>query len=503
MPSSSREVRILSAGLRMQVLPSSNDSWLWTGGKLLATILAVAAVTAVCWFAGVNQTTTGFAFLITVLFIARGWGLTEAIVASLAGTLCYNFFFLPPVGTLTIGDPQNVVALVAFLVTATVASQLSASVKRQANAAIRRQLELERLYSLGRSILLDSGNSSVPSRLARHVAEAFELRAVALYDLTSEQTYLAGPEDLAVPVEVVHQALAGESGTVADESGSRFAVIRLGTRPAGVLALRGVVSDTAVDAISSLVAIGLERARTQEIENLAQAARRSEELKSTLLDAIAHEFKTPLTSIKAATTSVLADPQFTGQYREYLSIVNDETDRLNDLVSDAIQMSRIEGGKFKLHRSLVSPNELIETVVAQMRPRLEDRPVETIAGRELAAVYIDRDLIQLSLRQLLDNALKHAPGQSPIQIGAETRPSEVRFWVGDDGPGIAGADAERVFERFYRGRLTPHAVPGFGLGLSVVREIARAHGGDASITSVPGKGARFTVTLPLTKETLP
>ena len=280
-------------------------------------------------------------------------------------------------------------------------------------------------------------------------------------------------------------------------------MIRLGTRPAGVLALRGVVSDTAVDAISSLVAIGLERARTQEIENLAQAARRSEELKSTLLDAIAHEFKTPLTSIKAATTSVLADPQFTGQYREYLSIVNDETDRLNDLVSDAIQMSRIEGGKFKLHRSLVSPNELIETVVAQMRPRLEDRPVETIAGRDLAAVYIDRDLIQLSLRQLLDNAMKHAPGQSPIQIGAEARPSEVRFWVGDDGPGIAGADAERVFERFYRGRLTPHAVPGFGLGLSVVREIARAHGGDASITSVPGKGARFTVTLPLTKERLP
>jgi len=172
-------------------------------------------------------------------------------------------------------------------------------------------------------------------------------------------------------------------------------------------------------------------------------------------------------------------------------------------VSDAIQMSRIEGGKFKLHRSQVSPNELIETVVAQMRPRLEDRPVERIAGRDIGAVYIDRDLIQLSLRQLVDNALKHAPGQSPIQIGAETRASEVRFWVGDDGPGIAGADAERVFERFYRGRLTPHAVPGFGLGLSVVREIARAHGGDASITSVPGKGARFTVTLPLTKETLP
>lgn len=472
-----------------------------SGGKLFATLLAVAAVTLACKYSGVNQTTTGFAYLLTVLFIASAWGLTQTIVASVVAMLCYNFFFLPPIGKFTIADPQNWIALGAFLVTGIVAGQLSASVRRQASAAIRRQLELERLYSLGRSILLDSGDHPVPSWLARHVAEAFDLQAVALFDTHSGQTYMAGPEDLTFPPDILQRALSGEIER-ADRPDSRFAVIRLGTKPAGVLAFRGIVSDAALDAICSLVAIGLERARTQEIETLAKAARQSEELKSTLLDAIAHEFKTPLTSIKAATTTVIAGNRLTGQDRELLSIVDEETDRLNNLVSDAIQMSRIEGGKFKLRRTLVSPNQVINTVTAQMRARLEDRPVENAIVTNLTDVYIDRDLIQLSLRQLVDNALKHAPGKSAIRLGAGIGDSDVQFWVSDDGPGITAPEAERVFERFYRGRSHRNAVPGSGIGLSVVREIARAHGGDAFVESSPGKGSRFIIKLPLTTEEL-
>ena len=472
-----------------------------SGSKLFATLLAVAAVTLACKYSGVNQTTTGFAYLLTVLFIASAWGLTQTIVASVVAMLCYNFFFLPPIGKLTIADPQNWIALGAFLVTGIVAGQLSASVRRQASAAIRRQLELERLYSLGRSILLDSGDHPVPSWLARHVAEAFDLQAVALFDTHSGQTYMAGPEDLTFPPDILQRALSGEIER-ADRPDSRFAVIRLGTKPAGVLAFRGIVSDAAIDAICSLVAIGLERARTQEIETLAKAARQSEELKSTLLDAIAHEFKTPLTSIKAATTTVIAGNRLTGQDRELLSIVDEETDRLNNLVSDAIQMSRIEGGKFKLRRTRVSPNQVINTVTAQMRARLEDRPVENAIVTNLTDVYIDRDLIQLSLRQLVDNALKHAPGKSAIRLGAGIGESDVQFWVSDDGPGITAPEAERVFERFYRGRSHRNAVPGSGIGLSVVREIARAHGGDAFVESSPGKGSRFIIKLPLTTEEL-
>ncbi|HEY1241949.1 MAG TPA: ATP-binding protein, partial [Bryobacteraceae bacterium] len=305
------------------------------------------------------------------------------------------------------------------------------------------------------------------------------------------------------PGEILHKILAGQIETAKPGPDLHFAVVRLGTKPAGVLGIHGVISSTAVDAVSSLFAIGLERARTLETESLAKAARQSEELKSTLLDAIAHEFKTPLTSIKAATTTVLADTQFTGEYRELLSIVDEETDRLNNLVSDAIQMSRIEGGKFRLRRSVVSPRGVIDSVIGQMRARLEDRPIQRTVAEDAPNVAIDRDLMQLSLRQLVDNALKHAPGHSAIEVGAEVENSHLRFWVLDDGPGIAPAEAERVFERFYRGQLNRHAVPGSGIGLSVVREIARAHGGDTFVESSPGKGARFIIDLPLYTEELP
>ena len=462
--------------------------------------LAIGAVTWLCRYLDVNATTAGFAYLITVLFIATSWSLVEAIVASVVGVLCFNFFFLPPVGTFTIADPQNWVAMVAFLAAALVGGELSARARRHARAAIRRQLELERLYALGRAILLDAGDRPVAPRLARRVAEAFELQAVTLYDVGTGREHMGGPEDLPIPPEVVKTALAGEAPARSAGPNLRFSVVQLGGKPAGVLALRGAVSDTAADAISGLVAIGLERAHIQEVENRAEAARQSGELKSTLLDAIAHEFKTPLTSIKAAVTTILADGSGVDQHQELLHIVDEETDRMVNLVSDAIQMSRIEGGKFKLRCSTVLPRELIHTVMAQMRPRLEERRLETSIAEGLSPVHVDRDLIQLSLRQLVDNALKYAPAGASIQLGADAAGGHISFWVADNGPGIPRAERERVFEKYYRGRSNRHALPGSGIGLSVVREIARAHGGDASVASEPGEGSRFTITLPLTKE---
>lgn len=464
--------------------------------RLMGALVMVAAVTGACLHLPVNPTTTGFAYLVAVLLIATVWGITEAVVASAVGLLCFNFFFLPPVKTFSVADPQNWVALFAFLATAIVASELSARAKRQTHAALARQRELERLHSLGRGILLDQGGASLPQRLAQFVAESFEFPAVALYDVASEREYKAGPQDLTIPDSAITAALSGDIVARTDDLSSRFALIRLGGKPAGLLALRGEVSDTTVDAISNLVAIGLERARTQEAENRAQAARQSEELKSTLLDAIAHEFKTPLTSIKAATSSLLASTQLPSEQRELLSIVDEEADRLDNLVSDAIQMSRIEGGKFKVNRCQVSVHDVIETVIRQMRPRLDDRPVEVQVASCLATAFFDPNLIQLALRELIDNANKYSPASSAIRVGADFHEGNLRFWVADAGPGIASHESRRVFERFYRAKSTRDGVPGSGLGLSVVLDIAKAHGGDASAVTEPAGGSRVEISIP-------
>jgi two-component system sensor histidine kinase KdpD len=469
-------------------------------GRLAGVLLALAAVTFACHHAEVNAITTGFVYLIAVLLVATAWGLALAIVASAVAMVCFNFFFLPPLGTLTISDPQNWVALFAFLLTSIVASELSARAKRQARAALDRQRELERLYALGRAILLDAGDGPLAQRLAHWVAESFGFPGVVLYDVQGAKEYKAGPEDLTIPDDVQRAALSGEIGERSDDTYGRFALVRLGGKPAGLLALRGTVSDTAVDAIASLVAIGLERARTQDAQNRAEAARQSEQLKSTLLDAIAHEFKTPLTSIKAAATTVLADSGIGAQQRELLSVVDEETDRLSDLVSDAIQTSRIEAGELKLNPTRTSARDLIHATVARMRVRLEDRPVEEAVREDMPPVMVDRDLMQLALRQLIDNALKYSPPGTPIALGAACDAATVSFWVADRGPGVPAADRERVFQKFYRAGSNRHGVPGSGIGLSVVREIARAHGGEASVETGSGDGARFVVTVPLARE---
>jgi two-component system sensor histidine kinase KdpD len=402
------------------------------------------------------------------------------------------------VKTFTVADPQNWVALFAFLVAAIVASELSARAKRQAKAAVHRQRELERLYRLGRVILLDQGDAALPQRLAQNIADQFELPAVTLYDAASGRQYKAGPHDLAIPERILVAALSGDIGARTDDLDSRFALIRLGTQPAGVLALRGDVSDTSVDAISNLVAIGLERARARAAETRAEAARQSEELKSTLLDAIAHEFKTPLTSIKAAASTVLSGNRLASEQRELLTIVDEETDRLNNLVNDAIQTLRIEGGKFELNRSTVQFAELIAGVIRQMRLRLEDRPVDVRVDAGVPPLSLDSDLIRLALRQLIDNAIKYSPAGSPIRIGADLLDGNVGLWVADDGPGVASSEMDRVFERFYRGDSARHTVPGSGLGLSVVRDIARAHGGDAVAVRSP-QGSLFRLVIPISE----
>ncbi|HEX6879413.1 MAG TPA: DUF4118 domain-containing protein, partial [Terriglobales bacterium] len=419
--------------------------------RLVITIVLLIVVTVVCRNLPVNPTTVGFAYLIVVLSIASTWGLREAVVASVGGVLLFNFYFFPPVGTLTVAGPENWVALFAFLVTAIVASQLSARAQRQTLTSMRKQHELERLYALGTSILLDHGDGPLPQRLAQAVARSFTLGGVVLHDVATGREYIGGPEDLRVPPQILSAALSGDIGCRTDALDTRFSVIRLGGKLAGVLGLKGEISDTTVDAISNLIAIGLERVRTQEAENRAQAARQSEELKSTLLDAIAHEFKTPLTAVKAAITSVIGDEAIPETQRELLNIVNEEADRLNGLVTDAIETSRIEGGNFRLNLTEVHPGEIISSVIRQMGTRLQDRKVDVSAVPDGTPVIVDRELLQLALRQLLDNAVKYSPGREDIHVGVTRCDGSVVFWVADEGPGVPDADRDRVFKRFYRG----------------------------------------------------
>jgi two-component system sensor histidine kinase KdpD len=466
--------------------------------RVAVALAGIAAITFVCsTLLRLNATTAGFCYLILVLACATLWGRAEAVLASVVSMLCFNFFFLPPVGHFTIADPQNWVALLAFLATALVASHLSDRARKQAAEAGRRQRETEQLYAFSRSILLTGASEPIGAQAAQSIARVFETPAVALFDSSSGQTFLGGEGEMGDVGSTLHQVVL--LGSYQRDPAANLDVwpIAFGGRTIGALATRELrISDGAVQALLNLVAIALERVRAQEAATRAEVARQSEEFKSTLLDAIAHEFKTPLTSIKAASTSLLAvNGPLPPAERELASVIVEETDRLSLLVTEAVHMSQIDAGKLKLEKAPVDVASIVATATTRFAGRGEDR-IRGLSDAPLPLVLADSAMVALALRQLLDNSLKYSSPGAPILITAEVEPARVVLHIIDQGPGIPERDRERVFDRFYRRSAVRGGVAGSGLGLHIAREIARAHGGDLWIEPDRSDGTEFCLALP-------
>lgn len=445
----------------------------------------------------VNNVTVALTFLLAVLVVATRWGLLEALAASVAGMLCFNYFFLPPIGTLTIADPQNWAALFAFVVTALIASELSARAQKQAVQSTRRQRELERLYTLSRNLLLLDSRGPLAQQIAHQVAQVFELPGVAFFDRLSDRIHRTGPHD--IPVEDSKLRDAALQGTVFHDAAARTTVmpINLGGPPIGSLGVQGTsISEAALQSIASLTAITLERAHVQDVATRAEAARQSDELKSTLLDALAHEFKTPLTPIKAAVTSMLSDGCSSPTHQELLHIINEETDRLNTMLTEAIQMSRIEAGQVQLRRSPQSMSSLVRAQLERLAESLEGRKVAVEVPEDLPRVSADPEFIGIVIWQLLNNAVRYTPPGSPLTLRAHMEGSEVVVSLADRGPGISEPEQQRIFEKFYRGKAHRDRIPGTGVGLTIAQEIVRAHHGRIWVESQPGKGAKFSFSVP-------
>lgn len=467
--------------------------------RVLTVLIIIAAITLLCFrFVPVNATTAALTYLVAILMIATKWGLTEAISASLAAVLCFNFFFLPPIGRLNVADPENWVASFAFLATSITASQLSSRAKQRALEAVARQRDTEQLYALSHAILTTDMSQGIAEQVACHIVRIFQCRAVAIHDRNSGETCHAGSEDLGAFRKELREAAIHEILFRDETTHTIVTSIRRGGVSIGGLAIRDVkLSDTALRALASLVANGLERARGQEAANRAEAARQSEELKSTLLDAIAHEFKTPLTAIKAASTGLLSVPALNlGAERELITIVDEEADHLNTLVTQAIQVARIEAGDIELSRKLHAVADLVPGILRRTASMTDGRAVTLQIADNLPLIHVDAALIGLAIQQLIDNAARYSQAGSPLTVAARAVEGDVTISVKDEGPGVPEHEQKRIFEKFYRGPQARHNVTGTGMGLSIAREIVRAHAGKVWVASAPGQGAEFCISIP-------
>jgi two-component system sensor histidine kinase KdpD len=465
--------------------------------RIVASLSAIAVVTLVGHrVIPVNATTVGLSYLLVVLVLASTWGFLEAALSSILATLLFNFFFLPPVGTLTIADPQNWVALFSFLATALIASRLSTKAQARALEAIERQQDVERLYSFSRAILLTDRSASFGQQLTQKLTEIFKLDAVVLLDRGTGEFYRAGTS----PFDDVENKLRTALSTSGSARHGANVVmgIHLGSGPVASLALRGTqMPDSVLQGISNLVAIGLERARAQDLAEQVEAARQSEQLRTTLIDAMAHEFKTPLTLIRAATTSLLANPNGVEvSAREQLKIADEEAEHLRELIDNAVEMARLDTAHIEIHPELSDLRDTLNDVLASLQTEIDERRVCVGCSERLSAMAFDRRLMKLAIKQLLDNAIKYSPSDTPVEVELHESAGTVTMKITDHGQGIPPEEQDKIFERFYRSPSVKNQIPGSGLGLSIANRIIEAHGGTLSVSSELAR-TTFQMTLPI------
>jgi two-component system sensor histidine kinase KdpD len=467
--------------------------------RYAVVISAIAAITTIDYRLHVNPTTVALMFLVAVLLVSAYWGLRYALVLAVGATAAFNFFFLPPIGTFTIADPQNWVALFAFLITALVASNLAERARSDAEDAQQRRREVERLYGLSQRLLASENVLELLNALPSYVQEIFSVGSVAVMAADHASVYRSSLDAKFDETVLRSTLLRGEPIT---QAGVSYVPLRLGMRTVGALAVTGdELSRETLDALGSLAGLAIERARALEALSKHRAEQEHERLRSALLDSVTHEFRTPLTSIKASVTTLLSGGKLDDPGRsELLTVIDEETDRLNRLVGEAAEMAQLDAGMFQLDLKPHSISEAIEPAIQDARQSLENHPVEvTPSDNNLPKVNIDVQRIREVLMHLLENAGKYSQPGRPIKVTSEVNSDWLVTSIADRGPGIDSFEQSLIFEKFYRGQHQRYTAPGTGMGLAIAKVIVEAHGGTISVVSQLGSGSVFSFSLPIDK----
>jgi len=447
----------------------------------------------------VNPTTAALTLLVAVLGAAAAWGLRYSIPMSIAAALCFNFFFLPPIGRLTIAETQNWIALVAFFLASVIASNLSERARRQATEAHRRRQDVERLYTFGQQLLIAENVLELLKTVPQYVKETFYANHAAVYVSVKDQIYRSDPERQEVPSDLLRDsAIRGE---LVIDPVRRLAVapLRMGARTVGSFGITGEVpSRETLEAIGSLIATAIERARAVEDLTRTEASRESERLRSALLDSVTHEFRSPLTAIKASITTLRSGGALSTEDREeLLAVIEEESDRLNGLVGEAVEMAQLDAREVKLDLQPRQIREAIEAAMEESKGVLSGHPVEVRLPDRLPDAMMDASWIKKVLQHLLENAAKYSPSGSPIFLSSEVKNDRLITSVADRGGGIDDLERSMIFDKFYRGQSQRYRVQGSGMGLAIVKAIVEAHGGRIEVTSQLGHGSVFSFGLAL------
>jgi two-component system sensor histidine kinase KdpD len=470
--------------------------------KTLAGLCLLLVVTLVCQTTQPLPDTVAFLLLTCILFIATLGDMLVAIVLSLTADISY-LWFLPPNNSFAIDGISSVVALVAFLSTAIIGSQLSVRAQRRAREAEDRNQEMERIHSLGRALLAHDTLSATGEAAAWQIVAALEAPGAALYNAQIPRTHVAGAIS-GIGDQLLNVFKTGEAWTGGSPRVSIYPLTS-GDHRIGALAIQSDdLSDTAAQLTISLISVALERAAATEKAVEASAISRNQELRRAMVDAFAHNLKTPLTSIKACASALLrraggANSGINEETRELLTVVDEETDRLIRLIGDSLELVRV-GERVTPKRELIPVTKPIDAALADLSRNMEGREIKTRLPESAISVAADAHLIQIVMTQLIDNALKYSPPDSPVEIDVSSRPGCAIIAVRNEGPALDVDEREHIFDKFYRGRENRTRIEGTGMGLAIARTIVESHGGQIEARNEPQGRIVFEFTLPLTTD---
>jgi two-component system sensor histidine kinase KdpD len=479
-----------------------------------AAVGAVAASTALAWlmFPRFELSNIVMIYLLGVVVVAMRFGRAASALASILSVAAFDFVFVPPYFTFAVSDSQYMITFAVMLVVALVISGLTVRSRDQAQAARTQERRTAVLYSLSRELAASRGLDTLLELALRHLLEVFGGRIVILLPgadgrLVQRAGQLApfnmDATDFAVAQWAFEHRQAAGAGTdnvpgaqmrFEPLSSSRGVVGVLGIRPTEPHAFDAPEEEHLLETFASLVAVALDRALLADEAQAAQVRMEAERVRSALLSAVSHDLRTPLTAITGAAGAALEGETRldAATRRELLESIRDEADRLNRLVNNLLDVTRLESGSLQLRREWIPLEELVGVALARLAGPLRDRKVTTRLPEDLPPVHVDGLLVGQVFINLLENAAKHTPAGQPVEIEARREGDDVVVEIADRGPGLPKGEERKVFDKFYGGAVTS----GAGLGLTICRAIVEAHGGRIGGDNRPGGGAVFRFSLP-------
>ncbi len=455
-------------------------------------------------------------YLLVVVVVAIYLGRGPSFLAALLSVAAFDYFFVPPAFTLAVSDTEYLLTFFGLLVVSLVISSLTARTREQAVAAERRETQTAELYALSRDLAVAVDLDTIAQNVLTHVGQTFSREVVILLPDASRHTvepraitpgFTLNENELAVASWACqHGQPAGRGTDTLPAASVHYLPLKTARGTVGVLGVKPPDSDSRfspdqlhlLEALASQAALAIERAQLAEQARHAELLRATERLQTALLNSISHDLRTPLVSITGALSSLQEDDIELDEAarRSLVENAREEAERLNRLVGNLLDMTRIEAGALKVAREPCDVQDVIGAALEPLDDQLRNRPLTVNVPSDVPLVPLDFVLVVQVLVNLLDNALKYSAPETPIEVLARVDGTEAHIQVADRGVGIPSGDLERAFDKFYRVQ-QPGQVAGTGLGLSICKGIVEAHGGRIWANNRDGGGTVVTVALPL------